>query len=469
MEDITATTLSASTVNLSVATLTQFVNRLTGKVYTAGNENYDTLRKVWNGMIDNQPALIVQCANASDVAECVKFAGNHNLLVSVKCGGHNFAGLSVCQGGLAIELSALREIEVDPLGKAVKAGGGVLLGDLDKATQAYGLATTSGTVSHTGIGGLTLGGGQGWMMNKYGLTCDNLLAAEVVLADGSIVKASADENPDLFWALRGGGGNFGIVTSFEYKLHPVGPVIAGGMIAFPFALAKKVLRFFREYSMDTPDELTMIAGMLCLPDGTPAIALAAAWVGDIESGKQVLQPIKELDTPIVDMLGEIPYLEMQTLFDAAVPHGMPRYAKMGYMTAITDEVIDIVVERTANRTSPYSVVLFNSMKGAVTRIERDATPYYYRQRQWYFDIVAQWMEPGDEQKHLQWARTFWSEVAPFTNGSNINFFGRDDGQDRVRNSFQANYERLSELKAQYDPLNLFRMNANILPKVKEPA
>ena len=227
MEDITATTLSASTVNLSVATLTQFVNRLTGKVYTAGNENYDTLRKVWNGMIDNRPALIVQCANASDVAECVKFAGNHNLLVSVKCGGHNFAGLSVCQGGLAIDLSALRDIEVDPLGKVVKAGGGVLLGDLDKATQAYGLATTSGTVSHTGIGGLTLGGGQGWMMNKYGLTCDNLLAAEVVLADGSIVKASADENPDLFWALRGGGGNFGIVTSFEYKLHPVGPVIAG--------------------------------------------------------------------------------------------------------------------------------------------------------------------------------------------------------------------------------------------------
>jgi FAD/FMN-containing dehydrogenase len=381
----------------------------------------------------------------------------------VKCGGHNFAGLSVANGGLMIDLSLMRDIEVDPIGKTAKAGGGVLLGELDKATQAYKLATTSGTVSHTGIGGLTLGGGQGWLMNKYGLTCDNLISAEIVTADGNIVKVSASENKDLFWAIRGGGGNFGVVTSFEYKLHPVGPDIIGGMIIFPISSARKVLQFFREYSMSTPDEMTLMAGILCLPDGTQAIAIAAGWIGDAEEGKKLLQPIKEVDVPIADMLGEIPYLQLQTLFDAAVPHHMPRYAKMGYMPELSDEVIDVVIDQSLKHTSPYSIVLFNTMKGEVSKVPPDATPFFYRKPQWHFDIVAQWTDRSEEGKHIGWARNFWSSVAKYTTGASINFFGTDDGQDRVKSSFGTNYERLAAIKAKYDPNNLFRLNANIVP------
>lgn len=469
MRDINAITLDSSHVLLSAETVADFAITLKGKVLLPGDNSYDSSRKLWNGMIDNHPAMIVQCADARDVSATVKFAAKYNLLVAVKCGGHNFAGLSVCEGGLVIDLSAMKDITVDPEKQVARAGGGTLLADLDKATQAYGLATTSGTVTHTGIGGLTLGGGQGWMMNKYGLTIDNLLSAEVVTADGSILVASPTENPDLFWAIRGGGGNFGVVTMFEYQLHKIGTEVAGGMIIYPFADAKKVLQFFRNYSMETPDELTMIAGLLCLPDGTPAVAMAAAWIGDVETGKKMLQPMREVATPVADMLGEIPYLQMQAIFDAAVPYGMPRYAKMGYITEINDEMIDIVLKHAATRTSPYTVVLFNSMKGAITKIDKAATPFYFRQKQWYFDIVSQWVETGNEDKHVQWTRSFWNDIAPFTVGSNINFFGRDDGQDRVRNAFQTNYERLSQLKSKFDPNNMFRLNANILPAVKEKA
>ena len=434
-----------------------------GNALVPDQGEYEKARKVWNGMIDRRPALILQCAGASDVIKAVQFAKEFNLSISVKCGGHNFGGLSVCDDGVMIDLSHMRSIRVDRIAKTARAEGGALLIDLDKETQAFGLATTSGTVSHTGIGGLTLGGGQGWMMNKYGLTCDNLISVDIVTADGQLLKASDQENPDLFWAVRGGGGNFGIVTSFEYQLHPIGPIILGGLIIHPIADAKKVLEFFREYSMDTPDELTMMAGMLCMPDGNPVIAMAAGWMGDIAKGKEILQPLRNFGEPLADMIGEIPYLQLQSIFDAAVAPGIPRYGKMGYVQELSDEFITTVIDCWNNRTSPYSIVLFNTLKGAVSKVSPDATPFFHRHDQWHYDIVAQWTDANEQELHINWARNFWNDTVRFTNGASINFLGVDEGMDRVKLSFGTNYDRLSRIKATYDPNNLFRLNANILP------
>jgi FAD/FMN-containing dehydrogenase len=396
--------------------------------------------------------------------KAVNFARSYRQLVSVKCGGHNFAGLSVCEGGVMIDLSNMRSVRVDPVNRIARAEGGTLLSDLDRETQAFGLATTSGTVSHTGIAGLTLGGGQGWLMNKYGLTCDNLLSVDIVTADGQFLTASETQNTDLFWAVRGGGGNFGIVTSFEYRLHPVGPTILGGMILYPMDQAKKALQFYRAYSMSTPDELSMLAAILCLPDGTPVTALVAGWIGPKEEGEGHLKPLREFGTPLVDMIGEIPYTQLQRMLDAAVPHGMPRYAKMGYLPDLADDLLDTILIHWHHRTSPYSAVLFNVIKGAVTRVAPTATPFVHRQPQWHYDILSQWTDPAGEQEHINWARTFWNETNQFTKGASINFLGADDGQDRVRLSFGVNYDRLAEIKAKYDPNNFFRMNTNIQPK-----
>jgi FAD/FMN-containing dehydrogenase len=467
MKSIHAVGLNGNSLLLDATILDNFKASLRGGFVTPDDTEYEKLRTVWNGMINHFPALIIQCTDSSDVVKAVRFAGEHNLLLSVKCGGHNFAGLSVCKGGIMIDLSNMRTITVDPIGKTARAEGGALLCDLDKETQAFGLATTSGTVSNTGIGGLTLGGGQGWMMNKYGLTCDNLIAADIVTADGQIRRASKDENPDLFWALRGGGGNFGVVTSFEYKLHAIGPIILGGVIMYPIDQAKKALQFFREFSMSTPEELTMMAGFLSLPDGTPVIALAAGWMGDIEEGKKVIQPLQEFGAPVANMIGEIPYLQLQAIFDAAVPHGLRRYAKMGYVQKLSDEFIDTVINYWNKKTSAYSLVLFNTMKGAVSRVNPTETPFFHRNNQWYYDIVPQWTESEEEEMHINWARAFWKDTSSFTKGASINFLAGDDGSDRVKLSFGDNYERLAAIKAKYDPDNLFRLNANIIPKVKE--
>lgn len=466
MQSIQARMLNGNSQLLEPVMLHDLAASLNGHLLMPSDPDYDISRKVWNGMIDRRPAVIIKCLDSSDVATSVKFARRYNLLTSVKCGGHNFGGLSVCDDGIMIDLSNMRTINIDRLNKTATAEGGALLSDLDKETLALGLATTSGTVSHTGIAGLTLGGGQGWMMNKYGLTCDNLISVDIVTAEGELITASNEKNTDLFWAIRGGGGNFGIITSFKYQLHKIGPDILGGMIIYPINDAKKVLQFFRNYSMDTPDELTVMSGLLCLPDGTPVIAVAIGWMGDIEQGKQVIQPLREFGSPIADIIGQIPYLQLQSIFDAAVPIGMPRYGKMGYLPQINDEIIDIVIENFNNRTSPNTLVLFNTMKGAVARIGSGETAFFHRKPQWHFDIVAQWMDSGNELKHIKWARLFWEQSVPFTNGASINFLGTDDGQDRVKLSFGTNYERLREIKTKYDPDNFFRMNANILPMEK---
>ena len=436
---------------------------LRGQLILPDHVDYDAARTVWNGMIDKRPAAIVRCAGTADVINAVRFARQHNLLAAVRGGGHSFAGNAVCDNGLVIDLSGMRSVRVDPVRQTARAEGGALMSDLDHETPAVGLAVPSGTVSHTGVGGLTLGGGQGWLMNKYGLTCDNLLSADLVTADGQLLTVSQNEHPDLFWAIRGGGGNFGIVTSFEYQLHPVGPTILGGMMLYSMDQATDVLRFYREFSMNAPDELSLIAGLLCLPDGTPALALVAGWCGTIEAGETALTPLRTFGAPLADLIGPMPYCQLQKSLDAAVPHGLHRYCKMGYLPRMDEALIEHVVQLYAQKTSPYSMILFNVMRGAVSRVASDATAFPHRHPQWYFDIVAQWINPDEAPTHQAWVRQGWQETKAFTNGTSTNFLDSDDGLSRVKDAYGPNYERLVALKTQYDPDNFFRLNNNIVP------
>jgi hypothetical protein len=457
------TIITSAQISISNEVVEELKLNLRGELLLPQEEGYDKARTVWNEMIDKKPALIVKCAGPSDVIRAVNFARKNNLLVSVKGGGHNFAGKAVCDEGVMIDLSNMRSIRVDPASQTARAEAGALLSDLDHETQAFGLATTGGTVSHTGISGLTLGGGQGWLMNKYGLTIDNLLSVDMVLADGSFVQASKSENKDLFWAIRGGGGNYGIVTSFEYQLHKVGPQILGGMILYSMDKAMDVLRFYRSFSMDTPEELSAMLGILTSPDGLPVIGIIVGWVGDPEEGEQYLKPLREFNTPLVDLIGKMPYTQLQKLLDAAVPHGLHRYAKMGYLPHLNDDLLEVIIDHSKQITSPFSAVLLNCIKGAVTKVDPDETPFVYRNEQWHFDIVAQWTDPSKADQHISWARSFWQDSEKFTKGTGINFFDADDGHDRVRLAYGHNYSRLAMLKHKYDPENFFRMNNNILP------
>jgi FAD/FMN-containing dehydrogenase len=459
----------SSTTVLERAVVESFRATLRGRLLEPDDAGYDEARKVWNGMIDRRPALIARCAGVSDVIRSIEFARTHGLLVSVRGGGHSFAGTSVCDDGLMIDLSLMRGIRVDQERHTARAEAGALWSDLDHETQMFGLATTGGTVSHTGIGGLSLGGGQGWLMGMHGLTCDNVLSVDVVTADGRLLTASERQNADLFWAVRGGGGNFGVATSFEYQLHHVGPMVLGGMVLHPIAHARDVLRFYADFSRNTPEELMTLAALLTLPDGTPAVALVVGWFGDRQDGDRRLKPLRDFGTPIADMIGEIPYRQLQTTFDAAVPHGMPRYLKMGYVPELRDALVDVIVDQMARNTSPFSVCLLNVIKGAVCRVPPDATAFWHRGASWHLDIVAQWTDSAAAEQHIGWVREFWKHAEPFTQGASVNFLGADDGAARVKASYGGNYARLVALKQQYDPANFFRMNTNIVPATQVAA
>ncbi len=439
-----------------------FKASLRGDLILPNEDGYDQSRTIWNGMINKYPAMVVKCAGPSDVIAAVNFARENKLLLAVKAGGHSFAGRSTCDGGLLIDLSNMKSVRVDLANQTVRAEAGALLVDLDHETQAFGLAVTAGVVSHTGIAGLTLGGGQGYLMNKLGLTIDNLVSVDMVLADGSFVKVSKTENEDLFWAIKGGGGNFGVVTSFEYKLHKVGPEVLAGMVLYPLDQAREMLKFYREYSMNTPDEMTVVAGIFTLPDGIKVFAFVVCWAGDMEEGERQLEPLRAYKTPMADYIAAVPYTQLQKSLDAAVPHGMHRYNKMGYLPELNDEVIDIILKNTKD-ISPYSMVLFNVMKGAVTRVGPEETPFPYRGKQWYFDITPQWLEPAESESLIAWTRSFWREVEPHTQGTAVNWLANDDGLDRIKVAYGPNYSRLAKLKHKYDPENFFRLNNNILP------
>ena len=436
---------------------------LRGQLLSPGDEGYDRARKLWNGMFDRRPALIARCAGAADVIRAVSFARDNRLAVAVRGGGHSFPGHSVCDGGLVIDLSAMKAIRVDIRKRTAWAQAGVKWIEFDHETQAFGLATTGGTDGDTGIAGLTLGGGLGWLSSKYGLTVDNLVSADVVTADGRLLTASATENQDLFWGLRGGSGNFGVVTSFEYQLHAVGPTILGGMVAYPLGRAKEVLRFYRQFAKAAPDDLTTYAAFVTPPGGETVAALFCCYCGPLDKGEEVIRPLRSLGSPVQDLLGPMPYVAQQRLFDGAFPAGSYYYAKAGSLADLTDEAIEVFAEYAATKPSPLSGVLVQTVCGAASRVKSDATAFPHRRLPYAPVIVSQWLDAATSEKNVGWARDFWKALDPLAGGGvYVNDLSHDDG-DRVRTAYGANYERLAALKKAYDPDNLFRLNPNITP------
>ncbi len=465
MVNLQATTTTGTYPAIQETAIAEFRSSLGGDLILPGDADYDQARQVWNSMINKQPGLIVRCAGVADVINCVNFARNNNLLVSVRGGAHSAAGNATCDGGIVIDLSRMKGIRVDPVKQTAHAQGGALWKDLDRETQAFGLATPGGTVNDTGIAGLTLGGGLGWLTGKYGLSCDNLLSADVVTADGKFLTASATQNPDLFWGLRGGSGNFGVVTSFEYQLHSVSQVL-GGMLIYPRDQAREVLRFYRDFSSQSPDELTSAAALLTSPEGQPITLIALCYSGPIEEGERELALLRQFGPPVADLIGPKTYLEVQSMLDpAAFPHGIERYWKSGFLKQVDDQLIDLVVDQSANL-NPLSVVLLFHFRGAAGRVDPGETAFNLRADQWDFDIISQWTDPAEREQWVHWTRDFWAAAEPFTTGQvYVNHLNADDAEQRVRSAFSNNYERLVEIKNKYDPKNLFRVNHNIKPTV----
>ena len=457
-------TLNGSQTALGAPQIAALRSGLRGAVILSGDDDYETARRVWNGNVDRRPAVIVRCMNASDVQRAVDFARERDLLVSIRGGGHSAPGYGTNDGGLVIDLSAMRAISVDPASRTARAEGGVLWRDFDAATQAHGLATTGGTVSNTGIGGLTLGGGLGWLVGKHGLTIDNLMSAEVVTADGQLCKASLVDHPDLFWALRGGGGNFGVVTAFEYELHPVGQVL-GGMVLYPLDQAAAMLRFYREFCPTLPDEAEAYAALLTSPEGVPVAALLLGYNGPIDDGEKVLAPARRFGTPLADMVAPMAYGVRQSMLDVPfAEHGLHRYWRSAFTEHISDALIDELVGAAAKFSSPLSSLILFYLHGAGARVPATKTAFSARRAQWDFDAIGQWAEGSQSATHIAWVRDTWSRVESHLKGSvYINHVAADDLPEKVRASFGDNYQRLRQIKGKLDPTNLFRVNANIPP------
>jgi len=465
MTALQATTINGGSARLQQSVVEQLQTAVRGQLLLARDDRYQSARRIWNAMIDKHPAIIVRCAGAADVVRCVQFAREHDLLVSVRGGGHNVAGNAVCDGGLMIDLSPMKSVRVDPVARTARAEPGVLWGEFDRETQAFGLATTGGQVSTTGIAGLTLGGGEGWLASKYGYTVDNLLSADVVTADGRLVTASATSNEDLFWALRGAGHNFGVVTSFEYRLHQVGPIL-GGMVMHPFDHARDVLRFYREFMTTPPDELTTIAGVITAPDGNQVVAIAACYAGPLQQGARILEPLRRFGSPVADTIGPMAYTTMQTLFDAAFPSGHLNYWKGSLMSQLSDEVIEAIVEHARRIPSPFSGVFIPHYHGAFSRVPKRDTAYYHRDLPYELLILSNWIEQADSGRNIAWTRELFAAVQMHVGRAvYVNMLDRDESEQRVQDAYGLNYERLLGLKRKYDPMNFFRLNQNIKSEV----
>ncbi len=462
MGDIPVATITGAQAVLEGAAVKAFKASLRGELLCPDDHDYDRARKIWNGMVDRRPAMIVQCAGVADVINAVNFVRRKNLLVTVRSGGHNVAGTAVCDGGIMIDLSRMKSVRVDPMNRTARADPGLTWGEFDRETQAFGLATTGGICSETGITGVTLGGGFGWLMRKHGLSCDNLVSVDVIIADGGFLTASAIENADLFWGVRGGSGNYGVVTSLEYRLHPVGAVLAG-MVLHPLQKAKEVFKFYREYTGTAPDELSAWACLLTSPDGVPMIAILACYIGPIEAGEQAVRPLREFGPPIADYLRVMPYVASQSLIDASFPPGRQNYWKSNLLRELSDDAVDVLVSRFAVAPSPLSSVLIEHLGGAVSRVGKDETAFNHRDAPYDFVILSMWSDPAESGKQIRWTDEFWRAMQPFSSGGvYVNYLGQE-GEDRVKAAYGTNCERLVTLKNKYDPKNLFRLNQNIKP------
>jgi FAD/FMN-containing dehydrogenase len=449
------------------ATIEAFRRGFCGQALLSGDAGYDSARRIWNASINKHPGLIARCSDAADVVRAVKFSRANNLLVAVKSGGHNVAGRALCDDGIVIDLSAMKRVSVDPELRTVRVHAGALLGDVDRKTHPHGLAVPTGVVSKTGIAGLTLGGGVGWLARKYGLTCDNVLSCEVVTAEGESVTANADTNADLFWGLRGGGGNFGIVTSFLYRAHPVSTVL-GGVIAYARNQAAAVLHFYRDF-MPAPDELTAYAGLISMPDGTPAVGIMLCYCGDLTEGERVLKALRAFGSPLFDAIQPMPFPMMQKLVDEMSPDGTHNYWRSTFIGGLSDHVIDLIIEHGNRMESRLSRIVIQFFGGAVGRVGPADTAFAQRQAEYNVGIETQWIDTAESEKHIGWTRTLSDALKPYSSdGYLLNFLG-DESRELVRAAFGSNYQRLVELKTKYDPTNFFSLNQNVEPRAEPPS
>lgn len=451
-----------------------FRTRLRGALVLPDDPGYDQSRSIWNAMIDRRPALIARCLGVADVQACVNFAREQGLTFSIKGGGHNISGLAVCDGGLMIDMSLMRGVWVDPARRTARAQAGCLLGDVDRETQVHGLAAVLGFVSNTGIAGLTLGGGFGYLTRKFGWSSDNVLSMEVVTANGGIVRASEKENADLFWGLRGGGGNFGVVTNFEYKLYPLGPELMAGAIAWRAEDAREVLEMYRTLTEQAPPELTIAAVLRMAPPapwlpravhGKPIIALFVCYSGSAEEGRKQVSTVKAFGSPVGDIVQRRSYITQQSILDATQPKGRRYYWKSEYMPKLEPDILTKVIEHAEGILSPHSAIILFPIDGALNRLPEDHSPAGNRDAAWVLNITASWENTRDDAANIEWARAAWRDMRRFsTGGTYVNFLTEEEGEERIHAAYGKNYKRLVEVKTKWDPGNLFRMNKNIAPQ-----
>jgi FAD/FMN-containing dehydrogenase len=444
-----------------------------GEVVGASDPAYDEARGVWNGMVDRYPAAVVRCRTAADVAAAVTYARDRDLIVAVRCGGHSTPGYSTCDDGIVIDLRPMNRVEVDADARTARVQGGALWAELDAATQEHGLAVTGGRVSDTGVGGLALGSGSGWLERMFGFTCESLISAEVVTADGTVVVASASENPDLFWGLRGGGGNFGVVTEFVFGLHPVGPILAGGLVAWPRAKAREVIRFYRDYMAQAPDEVGGGVALLTAPpepfvppelQGQPVVAVVYCYVGPPADGEAAARPLREFESPAVDLIQPMPYVALQSMLDAGNPRGVHEYFKVDWLGSLPDEAIETVVTHGEELPAPFGQLILAPMGGAVGRSAEKDLALSVVDAQWLYFCLAMWMDPAEDARNTAWARGFAAAMQAYGHGTAFSNFIEPDEGDRLRASYGADrYARLVDLKRRWDPANVFRLNQNISP------
>jgi FAD/FMN-containing dehydrogenase len=472
MTDLAIRTLEGSTKTIGPDIVSALRGRVRGTVALPGEDGYDAARTIWNAMIDRRPGLVVRCLGAADVIAAVTLARDEKLLLAVRGGGHNIAGNAVCDGGLLIDLSLMRSVRVDPEARTARVEPGATLADFDKEAQQFGLATPLGINSTTGVAGLTLGGGFGWTTRKLGMSVDNLISADVVTADGKLVRASATENPDLFWALRGGGGNFGIVTSFEFKLHPLGPEVLSGLIVHPLAMAGELLPQYRRIAREAPDELTVWVVMRKAPPlpflpaewhGKEVLVFAACYAGDMKEGEKALKALRSLGKPIADVIAPHPFTAWQAAFDPLLTPGARNYWKSHDFADLPDAAINTILRSVRELPSPECEVFIAHVGGAMARIPANATPFPNRDAHFVMNVHTRWQDKAQDQECIAWARHLFGATAPFASDSVYVNFMPDDENDRVEKAYGTNYRRLAEVKRRYDPANLFRMNQNIRP------